>query len=387
MMLDAKIAQKIADEVMNTLGYNINVMNKQGIIIGSGNKERIGTFHETAMRTIRDCAIYEVTQEESGHLEGVKPGINMPIVGRGGQVMGAVGITGRPDEVRNIGKLVKMTAELIIEQEESINNFYRHRNDKELFVTTLLSERSGMSSGEMAAWGSRMGYDMARSRVACILVPEAGCGSQGLEQMLERIKASAGHSKQDLSMVMGGAYLLVFKAVTGQTPWEIKETVEDYHASIAKSFEGKSVFSIYTGLFYPGIGGYRRSYEDALLLYKKGGDQGLHFSQDQLISKFYCSLDEERIAYMLKPYIQRLETAFGRGMAEAMITLRKLIENGFRYDRAAQELYVHRNTVIFRKKKIDDCLGSDPKADSNALVLAALLVEYYFDPGTEIKKM
>lgn len=56
-MLDSKTAQKIADEVMNSLGYNINVMNGCGIIIGSGNKERIGTFHETAMRTIRDCAI------------------------------------------------------------------------------------------------------------------------------------------------------------------------------------------------------------------------------------------------------------------------------------------------------------------------------------------
>ena len=38
-MLDKKIAQKIADEVMNTLGYNINVKNKNATIIGSGSPD------------------------------------------------------------------------------------------------------------------------------------------------------------------------------------------------------------------------------------------------------------------------------------------------------------------------------------------------------------
>ena len=377
-MLDAKTAQKIADEVMNTLGYNINVMNDGGVIIGSGSKERLGTFHETAMRTIRDCAIYEVTQEESRKLEGVKPGINMPIVARDGRVLGAVGITGRPDEVRNIGKLVKMTAELIIEQEESINKFYRHRNDKELFVTTLLSARSGMSEAEMTAWGRRMGYDMAQNRIACIIVPECTSAAPGLEQLLERVKTSACHSKEDLSVVMGSAYFLVFKALKGIAPWEIESALSVYAEGVAESFGPKINFSFYVGLFYPGISGYRRSYEDALLLYRSGAE-GLQFSHDHLIRKFYKSLDEECVTYTLSPYLKQMEKTFGRGMEDAMITLRKLIKNGFHYERAAKELFVHRNTVIFRKKKIDACLGKDPKSDSDALVLAALLVEQYFD--------
>lgn len=120
-MLDRKIAQKIADEVMNSLGYNINVMNENGIIIGSSSPQRIGTYHETAMKAISHCETCEVTEAEAEQLQGVRPGINMPIVDKQGGVIGVVGITGNPDAVRNIGKLVKMTAELIIEQQESMN--------------------------------------------------------------------------------------------------------------------------------------------------------------------------------------------------------------------------------------------------------------------------
>lgn len=91
-MLTAKIAQRIADEVVESLGYNINVMNEQGVIIGSGTPARIGDFHETAMQVIRDCRIYEVSEQEASSLQGVRPGINMPILS-GGEVVGVVGIT------------------------------------------------------------------------------------------------------------------------------------------------------------------------------------------------------------------------------------------------------------------------------------------------------
>ncbi len=36
--LDYKLAQQIADKTMDVLGKNINIMDRHGIIIGSGNK-------------------------------------------------------------------------------------------------------------------------------------------------------------------------------------------------------------------------------------------------------------------------------------------------------------------------------------------------------------
>jgi len=198
-MLDKKIAQKIADEVINSLGCNINVMNENAIIIGSGSPERIGTYHEIAMQVINNCNTCEVTDTESKKLQGVKPGINMPIVDKAGKVIGVVGITGDPDEVRNIGKLVKMTAELIVEQQESMNRFYSHRNDKEIFLNTLISDQTTISEDEIVAWGERIGYNMECFRVAIIFSfnsNQDSCEKELLEKVLNQIKSSASHSKQ-----------------------------------------------------------------------------------------------------------------------------------------------------------------------------------------------
>ncbi|WP_195268641.1 sugar diacid recognition domain-containing protein [Eubacterium sp. 1001713B170207_170306_E7] len=387
-MLDSKTAQKIADEVMNSLGYNINVMNKNAIIIGSGIVERIGTFHETAMQTIRDCAIYEVTEEDAARLQGVKAGINMPIVSKDGRVLGAVGITGKPDEVRNIGKLVKMTAELIIEQEESMNQFYRHRNDKELFVTMLLSDSPGMSSEEMKRWGQRMGYDMELPRAACIISRKAKPNTGGYERLLDRIKRSKSHSKQDLSVVMSAGYILVFKHLDRTEPWRIEQTLSDYQEHILGNLdkEDQETVQFFIGGYHKGINGYRKSYEDAAAMYRSVSlprDTALFFSHRHLLEIFYAQMDAESRERILAPYIKLLEEAFGKGAMDAVLTMKGLLENGFRYEQTANEMFLHKNTVIFRKKKVDQCLGIDPKGNMNDLVLMRLIICQYLEQTEE----
>lgn len=381
-MLDSKTAQKIADEVMNSLGYNINVMNENAIIIGSGIVERIGTFHETAMQTIRDCAIYEVTEEDAAKLQGVKAGINMPIVSKDGKVLGAVGITGKPDEVRSIGKLVKMTAELIIEQEESINQFYQHRNDKELFVTMLLSDSPGMSSEEVKRWGERMGYNMEIPRVACIISKTARPNAGSYERLLDRIKRSEGHSKQDLSVVMSAGYILVFKHLSQTEPWLIEQTLKDYQNHILNNLdrEDQKEIRFFIGGYHAGVNGYRKSYEDAAALYRSVSlpqDTALFFSHRHLIEEFYTQMEDESRERVLDPYIQLLEEAFGKGTEDAVLTMKRLLENGFRYEQTAGEMFLHKNTVIFRKKKVDQCLGINPKGSMNDLVLMQLIICRY----------
>lgn len=387
-MLDSKTAQKIADEVMNSLGYNINVMNKNAIIIGSGIVERIGTFHETAMQTIRDCAIYEVNEADAAKLQGVKAGINMPIVSKDGKVLGAVGITGKPDEVRNIGKLVKMTAELIIEQEESMNQFYRHRNDKELFVTMLLSDSPGMSSEEMKRWGQRMGYDMELPRAACIISIKGRPNAGGYERLLDRIKRSKNHSKQDLSVVMSAGYILVFKKLDQTEPWQIEQTLKNYQEHILKHLDkdDQQAIRFFVGGYHMGINGYRKSYEDAVAMYHSVSlpqNRVLFFSHRRLTEGFYNQMETETRERVLDPYISLLQDSFGKGVLDAVLTMKHLLENGFRYEQTANEMFLHKNTVIFRKKKVDQCLGIEPKENMNDLLLMWLIICRYLDQVKE----
>ncbi|MEG0377225.1 MAG: sugar diacid recognition domain-containing protein, partial [Eubacterium sp.] len=317
-MLDDKMAQGIADKVMNGLGYNINVMNKQAIIIGSGNVDRIGTYHEGAMRAITERQSYEVTEEDALRLQGVKPGINMPIVGKKGDVLGVIGITGNPEEVRNIGALVKMTAELIIEQEESMDRFYRHRNDKEMFVAALLNETADKNIEEMMLWGERMGYNMDMNRVACIFSyhKEEKINEKDSERLLDQIKDSAAHSKQDISVLVKGGFILVFKTLMDTAPWEIEKTVLAYFKQIHEYLKDSRPLNVWVGGYYKGISGYRQSYNDAFYLcnqYKKTEAESIHFTHKHFVDRMYDQLSPEVISNILEPYISRIEKHFSKG--------------------------------------------------------------------------
>lgn len=72
MKLSKAIALKIVLEMMNVIPYNINVVDENGIIIGSGDNERIGNIHEGAKKAIDSKHIIEVYEDN----EKMKPGVN-----------------------------------------------------------------------------------------------------------------------------------------------------------------------------------------------------------------------------------------------------------------------------------------------------------------------
>jgi carbohydrate diacid regulator len=132
MKLSKAIAQKIAKEMMKVIPYNINVMDERGVILGSGDPARIGTLHEGARKAIATGAINEVYNEG----DGMRPGVNEPIL-MNGSIIGVVGITGHPDEVRPFSKLLKVTVVLLIEQESQNERSQAERLRREKFYHEL----------------------------------------------------------------------------------------------------------------------------------------------------------------------------------------------------------------------------------------------------------
>lgn len=118
-------AQKIVDKMMKDIPYNINIMDKTGIIIGSGNKERIGTLHHGAVAAIKQKRIVEIQKDAAF----VKKGINLPIE-LNGFIVGVVGISGEVEDTRPFGNLVKSTVILLIEQSVALEKENLKKNRK-----------------------------------------------------------------------------------------------------------------------------------------------------------------------------------------------------------------------------------------------------------------
>lgn len=58
--LDHDLAQDIVDRTMAILPYNVNVMDSQGLILGSGEPERINTRHEGAQLVLANGRVVEI---------------------------------------------------------------------------------------------------------------------------------------------------------------------------------------------------------------------------------------------------------------------------------------------------------------------------------------
>ena len=82
-----------------------------------------------------------------------------------------------------------------------------------------------------------MGYDMELPRAACIISIKGRPNTGGYERLLDRIKRSKSHSKQDLSVVMSAGYILVFKKLDQTEPWRIEQTLRDYQEHVLEHLD------------------------------------------------------------------------------------------------------------------------------------------------------
>lgn len=168
MKITHKLAQDIVDKTMNILRKNINIMDENGVIIGSGDKSRLNQFHEGAAQVIKEGKKLEIYFNDINHLIGVKPGINLPIE-HDEKIIGVVGITGEPNEVRPFGEVIKMTVEMMLQQEFLLKELQLEKQARENFIQDLLSGRIGSDTDLFITRGQITGYDILIPRVALII--------------------------------------------------------------------------------------------------------------------------------------------------------------------------------------------------------------------------
>lgn len=122
MRITKKSAQQIVEEIGKLVRQNINLMDETGHIIASNDPSRIGDFHEGAYRIIsQHLPEFYITPELEAQLPDVRRGINLPIE-VDGQLQGVIGITGDYDAVIEYGQIVKKMAEILIRERSELDN-------------------------------------------------------------------------------------------------------------------------------------------------------------------------------------------------------------------------------------------------------------------------
>ena len=165
MKLDPNLAQSIVDKMMESVPYNINMMNEKGYIIASGDRNRINTLHIGAIDTIQSGKTKPMI-ESFGKFG--QPGVNIPVEFNG-ETIGVIGITGDPEKVTPLASLLKVSTELLISQ---INNTKLENQRKESlnhFLYQWTSTDNILHNEELRLRAQTLKIDLSLKRYAVII--------------------------------------------------------------------------------------------------------------------------------------------------------------------------------------------------------------------------
>src|SRR2546429_319788 len=90
-VLTSALAQEIAGDTSSIIGFNVLITDRDGTVIGSGDRSRVGTFHEASVEVMSTLRPAAHSAAQARNLRGVRPGITLPIV------LGATALGTPPD--------------------------------------------------------------------------------------------------------------------------------------------------------------------------------------------------------------------------------------------------------------------------------------------------
>jgi carbohydrate diacid regulator len=169
VMINPEVAQEIADKTTEIIGYNILVTDDAGIVIGSGDVDRVGTFHEASLETVQrgEMTSHDIAAAEQ--LEGVKPGVTLPVVLEN-RTVGTVGITGNPREVEPFGMVVKSQTEIMLRESLHLRIALLQERALESLVYDIANYDPAILEPEaLVARGEELGYDLNLTRVSVVV--------------------------------------------------------------------------------------------------------------------------------------------------------------------------------------------------------------------------
>lgn len=351
--INHSLAQMIVDAAKEVIEKDINFIQLDGKIIASTDPKRLGFFHKVALQVKETETMVKIYRDNK--LEGVKKGINYPIV-IDGQMLGVIGVSGPPEECESLGFLLtKITEVLIKEQMLSVKT---HSLDelRSAIVRMLIFE----NDKKHALLNEHF------HQLECELEENAFVSIIHLHKLNNSCEFTTMHNillKQEIKLF---TYLFPNKYVIIVNESQYK-TVINRLVSYLQSIQIK--FSIGTGSITP-LRNLCASYNKARLALKYANLKQIYICE-------YAKLDLEIVlenidSCIRDEYIKKLT---GELTEEEITLLQTYYKYNLSLKQTAETLFIHKNTLQYRLDRITEKTKVNPRDyhDSVKLYIALLL--------------
>lgn len=347
----AKLAQDFVEATSLLVGQRtINIMDQKGIIIASTEKHRIGDFHQGAAEVLETGKPVLIKKEDLPRYPGTKEGYNMPIF-LNDEIIGVVGIFGCEEEVQSIANLLRVYVTQSFSQFQMTQKQNLEAELRNQLLRLLLF--GGESQKEMIAKLCGMLnlqleypirivllYERARERNMKHLLDYSQLIQNLIwKNVLDRRRDVFGIQNADYVILLGG----------GESPEMQKRLDKLLHEIEAEDVWNAAVSSPCRNLEEI-LAGMR---EVSVLRNRKGGTIQNLEEHSCRMQYLLGSLTVQEGARTAARMLRRLKEQHGENQAEQLLrTARVYYECGGSVARAAEQLNLHKNTLLYRMKQL-----------------------------------
>lgn len=273
---------------------------------------------------------------------------------------------GAGEDVYTIGKMVAF-------QIQSLLVAYKERFDKDNFIKNLLLDNLLLVDIYSRAKKLHIQTDVRR----VVLIVESGSGRDN--NVLELIRTGYGAANKDFITAVDENNVIVVKELSDND--QSKEIDKSAGAIISMlSKEGVKDVHVSYGTVVQEIKEVSRSYKEAKMALDVGR---IFFDERDIIA--YSELGIGRLIYQLpiplcKMFIKEI---FGANSPddfdeETLTTIHKFFENSLNVSETSRQLFIHRNTLVYRLDKLQKSTGLDLRIFEDAITfkIALMVVKY-----------
>ena len=274
---------------------------------------------------------------------------------------------GENDDVYMVGKMA-------VFQIQSLLVAYKERFDKDNFVKNLLLDNLLLI--DIYNRAKKLHIDTEVKRV--IFIVETS--HERDVAALDRLRGLLGSKTKDFITAVDEKNIIVVKELeVGDGYSEVDQTATDI-LELLKAENSEENVRVAYGTIVNDIKEVSKSYKEAKLAL----DVGKIFSEEEEIVA-YNTLGIGRLIYQLpiplcKMFIKEIfaERSPDEFDEETLVTINKFFENSLNVSETSRQLYIHRNTLVYRLDKLQKSTGLDLRTFEDAITfkIALMVVKY-----------
>ena len=270
------------------------------------------------------------------------------------------------------GEDVYMVGKMVAFQIQNLLVAYKERFDKDNFVKNLLLDN--LLLVDIYSRAKKLHIQTDVKRVVLIIESESSKDNN----VLEMVRPANGNSRDFVTAVDENNVIVVHDLSGGDSPKEIDKTAKIIENYLVK--EGLKGVRVAYGTVVKEIKEVSRSYKEARMALDVGK---IFFDERNIIA--YSELGIGRLIYQLpiplcKMFIKEI---FGGKSPdefdeETLTTINKFFENSLNVSETSRQLFIHRNTLVYRLDKLQKSTGLDLRVFEDAITfkIALMVVKY-----------